>query len=35
MDRWDWMYLSIVTELTIAGIVSADEFDVAWNGYGL
>ena len=33
MDRWDWIYLNLITQLAIVGKASYEECDAAWESY--
>ena len=35
MDRWDWIYLTVVTQLTLCGRVSHEECNQLWDAYGI
>ena len=33
MDRWDWIWLNLITQLAICEKVSHAECDAAWESY--
>jgi hypothetical protein len=35
MDRWDWVYLTVVTQLAVYGRVSDEECNRLWDEYGI